>query len=88
MSAKEMFEVLGYACDESCDGILYSKWVKENNTDYEIQIDFEKIPICFKKTKTKEVFNPSKPDYITLEELQAINKQVEELWGGINETKL
>ena len=85
MSAKEMFEKLEYACDESCDGLLYSKWVYENGTDYEIQINFEKRPICFRKTKTKEIFNPSRPDDITLEELQAINKQIEELWGDDNE---
>lgn len=79
-----MFEKLGYACDESCDGILYSKWVKENNTDYEIQIHIEKRPFTIMKTITKEIFNPSKPSKITLEELQAINKQVEEL-GRNNE---
>lgn len=84
MTAKEMFEKLGYACDESCDGILYSKWVYENDTDYEIQINFEKNPICFRKTRTKEVFNPSRPDDITLQELQAINKQVEELGWEVN----
>lgn len=87
MSARDMFEELGYACDESCDGILYSKWVEEviNNdgivmpTDFNIQIHIEKRPFTFMKTKTKEVFNSSKPIEITLEELQAINKQVEEL---------
>lgn len=83
MSAKEMFEKLGYFCDVSCDGILYSKWVEENNIDYEIQIDFDKNPITFEKRKTKGVFNPSMPTYITLEELKAINKQIEEL--GWNE---
>ena len=84
MSAKEMFKKLGYDCDEGCDGILYSKWVNEIATDYEIQIIFEKNPICFRKTRTKGVFNLSRPDDITLEELQAINKQVEEL-GWLND---
>lgn len=79
MSAKEMFKQLDYECDESCDGFLFSKWVEENNVDYNIQIDIEKNPFAFKKTKTKEVFNPSKPIDITLEELRAINKLVEEL---------
>lgn len=78
-NAKTMFEKLGYHCDEGCDGILYSKWVQEENVDYNVQISFDKKPITFEKTKTKEVFNPSKPTYITLEELQAINKQIEEL---------
>jgi len=85
VSAKEMFKKLGYACDESCDGILYSKWVEKDNIDYNIQIHIEKIPFTFMKTITKEVFNPSKPIEFTFEELQAINKQVEEL-GWNNET--
>ena len=90
-SAKEMFEELGYACDEGCDGFLYSKWVEEivDNggiimpTDFNIQINIEKKPFSVMKTKTKEFFNDSKPIEITLEELQAINKQVEEL-GWLN----
>ena len=87
-TAKEMFEKLGYACDESCDGFLYSKWIEKKNkygdlTDYEIQIHIEKSPFTFMKTITEEVFNPSRPDDITLEELQAINQQAEELgWNN------
>lgn len=83
MTAKEMFGKLGYDCDESCDGILYSRWVEKNNIDYNIQIHIEKIPFTFMKTITKEVFNKSMPIEFTLEELKAINKQVEEL--GWNE---
>lgn len=83
-----MFKKLGYSCDESCDGVLYSKWIEENDTDYEIQINFEKRPICFRKTRTKEIFNPSRPDDITIEELQAINKQIEELgWLGSDDNE-
>lgn len=91
MSAKEMFKKLDYDCDVSCDGILYYKWVEEyrNNdkyndlVDYLIHIEFEKDNDgnCrnFRKTKCEGLFGKEKPDYITLEELQAINKQIEEL---------
>ena len=86
MTAKRMFENLGYECDESCDGILYSKYdetvIEKELTCVLTQIDFEKdnegkIRQFSKKTSVG-VFGKNKPAYITLEELQAINKQIEE----------
>lgn len=72
-------EEIGYECDKSCDGILYYKWVEEDNIDYNIQIHIEKNPITFMKTKTEGVFNPNEPAYITCEELEAIYNKIQEL---------
>ena len=74
-SAREMFEELGYECDKSCDGILYSKYIG----DILYQIDFDNCNKWVKKQRIKELFEPSESAYIDIKELQAINKQIEEL---------
>lgn len=77
MSAKEMFEELGYECDD------YSKYKLMPHN-----IQDKLFAICvyqksgreiafFHNTKTIELVLPD--EEITLQELQAINKQVEEL---------
>jgi hypothetical protein len=80
MSAKEMFEKLGYARDESYDGILYSKYVDENESVNLWQIDFDKVNKTVEKSVSKAGFDMKYwNSKITSEELKAINKQVEEL---------
>ena len=87
MTAREMFNNLGYECDESCDGILYAKYddtiVGEELTCVLTQIDFEKDNNGkirqIKKQVSIGVFGKNQPAYITKQELDAINKQVEEL---------
>lgn len=70
MSAKEMFEKLGYKKEHR---ISYIKYYKEVEQCYggpvETQIWFYQINECFEKNR----------EVITMEELQAINKQIEEL---------
>ena len=75
MSAKEMFEELGYSGDKSYKSIRYSKYVGDNL--YQIDIDSEYKYI--NKRKYTTVFSDSEVDDISFEELKAINKQVEEL---------
>ena len=80
MTAKEMFEKIGYACDVSYDGILYSKYVDENGCVNLKQIDFDKTNKTVEKSVSKAGFDMKYwNSKITLKELQAINKQVEEL---------
>ena len=69
MTAKEMFEKLGY---ELIHNIEYQ--MLYYNSRYDTYIYF------YKARKYIEITNE-----ITLEELQAINKQVKELWGGNND---
>lgn len=70
MSAKEMFEELGYKQEHH---ISYIKYYQKVEQDYyeptEIQIWFYNIDECFEKTN----------GVITIQELKAINKQCEEL---------
>lgn len=69
-SARKMFEELGYK--------LY-------NTNYYLEYAKEEESITFYiNEKTFCKCNGYEIGEITLEELQAINKQVEELWGGNN----
>ena len=80
MSAKEMFEELGYARDESYEGILYSKYVDENESVNLWQIDFDKVNKTVEKSVSKAGFDMKYwNSEITSEELKAINKQIEEL---------
>lgn len=82
MTAKEMFEKLGYETDNHEDYIVYWKLAQRQMPNFyhlqnEIQIEFN---FCY-KTIEKRTTRPSYEEdtIITLEELQAINKQVEEL---------
>lgn len=72
MSAREMFEKLGYICDKQDDYIVYWKPLKLNR---ELQIEFN-----FKfRTVEKRKVSDMRCEVINLRELKAINKQVEEL---------
>lgn len=81
MTAKEMFEKLGYECIEDEDHFIeyiitwddwHGKGVLEIVFDYDIkEIQF----LCYIKDKEKERVDIT----LNIEELQAINKQVEEL---------
>ena len=85
MRAKEMFEELEYACDESYDGILYSKYVDENGYVNLWQIDFDKVNKTVEKSVSKAGFDMKYwNSKITLKEIKAINQQCKEL-GWINE---
>ena len=72
MNADEMFEELGYERNKSKEFIIYSKKeMKYNKTKkWEICLGFNCIDKCL-MDKNKQLFS--------LEELQAINKKVEEL---------
>ena len=67
MSAKEMFEKLGYEYELTEDNVI-EYWKNVNGINYEIDfdLDIKKLSILWNNN-------------ITLKELQAINKQVEEL---------
>lgn len=72
MNADEMFEELGYERNKSKEFIIYSKKEMEYNKTKkrEICLGFNCIDKCL-MVKNKQLFS--------LEELQAINKKVEEL---------
>ena len=75
VSAKEMFEKLGYKQEHHISYIKYCKEVEQCCGDLvEIQIWFYQIDECFEKNR----------EVITMEELQAINQQVKEL-GWLND---
>jgi hypothetical protein len=65
-TAKEMFEELGYKQTKNNN---YSTCYKDEINDYYIYI--------YNYSKKIKVLHD-----ITMQELKAINKQVEELWGG------
>lgn len=81
-NAKEMFEQLGYKLDEQEDYLIYWKIAKEQQSNRyyrqnEIQIEFN---LTYKTIEKRELFNTDEnSNIITLRELQAINKQIEEL---------
>lgn len=80
MTAKEMFEKLGYKCQEDDFSIEFIKQMKcpLNNKKVEYVIEFYKDI----KTFSCEALSNNKEHYtndIDMKELQAINKQVEEL---------
>lgn len=85
MSAKEMFEKLGYKLANDCEYYLFYEKALKENPEYEndyLHISFEKKDKAFIKTYGDD----NSPEIITMEELQAINKQVEELgWLGSEE---
>ena len=77
MSAKEMFEKLGYIeCHENEWDLSYSKTIV-NNQFYTspITINFRKM--CDETIEKYDIEGNSVPIYVL--ELQAINKQIEEL---------
>ena len=74
MTAKEMFEKLGYKQQEVINKENYLLYISKMN-----EIIFNKKH----KQVGKQIVNSAITDMITLEELQAINKQVEELgWNN------
>ncbi len=72
MSAKEMFEKLGYA-------VVYTN--DNGDIEYKKQFEYVKVTIYFvNKEKVIEMSSDAEITYtIEFDELQAINKQVEEL---------
>ena len=76
MTAKEMFEKLGYKQDKQKTHIVYYKFLKLNR---ELQIEFN---FKFKSVEKRKVPGiNSEP--INFKELKAINKQIEELgWNN------
>lgn len=79
MSANELFKELGYKEEfpDDYDEITYSKDILDKKTfGY---IDSEMITFG-----EHRIWFTNKIDF-NLDELQAINKQVEELWGGNND---
>ena len=87
MSAKEMFEKLGYKLDEQDDYLIYWKVARKQrlnfyNTQNEIQIEFNNHYKTVEKRELMQLDENS--NIITLKELQAINKQVSEL-GWLDE---
>lgn len=81
MRAAEMFDKLGYERDESCDEILYSKYIDSDRCGVEQHsISFDKENKTVEKYVREAGFSHKcYRAYINLKELQAINKQVEEL---------
>jgi hypothetical protein len=82
-----MFEKLGYELDEQDDYLIYWKVAKKQqlnfyNTQNEIQIEFNNHYKTVEKRELMQLDENS--NIITLEELQAINKQVEELGWEVN----
>ena len=78
MKAKEMFEELGY--NEFYKHNTYMLYVKPLKENPEYENDYIHLEFNFKdKTFVKTYGDDNSVYEITLEELQAINKQVEEL---------
>lgn len=78
MSAKEMFEELGY--NEFYKHKTYMFYVKPLKENPNYENDYIHLEFDFKnKTFVKTYGDDNSVYEITLEELQAINKQVEEL---------
>ena len=77
ISAKEMFEKLGYKLYKHQTYMFYEKALKKNP---KYENDYEHIEFNFiSETINKTYGDDNSVSDITLEELQAINKQVEEL---------
>lgn len=77
MSAKEMFEELGYTNRK--EEFINDEIFSITFTNYEkgdwVEITKERIEVVKDRNK----------GYLDIPTLQAINKQVEELWGGNND---
>lgn len=77
MSAKEMFEKLGYK--ETENDIYFLKYYKPYRLQHDKEIKFHKLD----KTFTVKDDNGINYKWIDMEELKAINKQIEELgWNN------
>lgn len=85
-TAKQMFEELGYEVEERQD---YINYFKESGADVLTEITFNKEynyirMYSYDSVVERQVF----AIYVTPEELQAINKQVEEFgWGKEEENE-
>lgn len=83
MSAKEMFEELGYEIDEENDKEILYKMKWEISTSYYVGFDLDhKNFECF--ITSDSPFEPAKSFAIDLDLLQAINQQCREL-GWLDE---
>lgn len=71
MSAKEMFEELGYEQFNYSKGIRYTNEQTEQNIEFEDDGFINIYNTCYNRPNDIEV--------LIVEEIQAINKQVEEL---------
>lgn len=84
MSAKEMFEQLGYkqlGSFKPNDNYIVIAWEKEKHGDrFTVYFYSDKAVRVIMETKRGEIY----PPIIELEELQAINQQVKEL-GWLDE---
>ena len=83
MSAKEMFEELGYELMLDCKYYIYYQKPLKENPEYEsdyFHISFEKLDKAFIKTYGDD----NSPEITNMQELKAINQQCKEL-GWINE---
>ena len=80
MSAREMFEELGYNGDISWRSALYSKFNKDNNGETKIDIDLE-IPqhTIITKKISSDFWGEEKMESFTVEEIKAVNKLIDEL---------
>lgn len=77
MSAKEMFEELDYEQTKTKRFIKYTYKYFTSNW-YHIMFDLEeKLIDCY--ISNDSPFSPNEPSSISIDELKAINKQVEEL---------
>ena len=78
MTAKKMFEELGYELNEKSDKEILYKMKWEISTSYWVSFDLTlKSIMCFMTSDSP--FEPSKAYRIELDLLQAINKQIKEL---------
>lgn len=82
MTAKEMFEKLGYELYTDSYYKISYKFKNTISDTYEIEFFKDKKEfVC--EWYSDSPFEPVKPFNVTLQELQAINKQVEELgWNN------
>ena len=80
MSAREMFEKLGYSGDISWRSALYSKFNKDNNGETKIDMELE-IPqyTTITKTVSNEFWEKGRNEPFTIEEIKAVSKLIDEL---------
>ena len=80
MKAKDMFEKLGYNLDTSEESpTLYCKDILDKDT-----LGYKDSEMIYFDEEYNEIYFTNK-DYLTIEELKAINQQIEEL-GWDNDT--
>ena len=86
MSAKEMFEELGYEYQPDCyEHPLRYRKNRETNIVYEV--DEDSFTFYGGRDKSITIWKDGKVVQLKYKELQAINKQVEELgWNNANIT--